>query len=82
MIEEILNISPYWTPEKQPKKLCQVPETQGSQRTFVMDIFERLESAPLPFFAIDLDQSIIFWNPRAERILGYEPKHVLGCKCH
>ena len=48
----------------------------------MMDILERLESAPYCAFAIDPDQNIIFWNPKAERILGYEPKQVLGRKCH
>ena len=47
-----------------------------------MDILERLATAPYGAFAIDLDQNIVFWNPRAERILGYEPHQVLGRKCH
>ena len=47
-----------------------------------MDMLERLQSAPYGAFAIDLDQNIIFWNPRAERLLGYAPEQVLGRKCY
>lgn len=47
-----------------------------------MDILERLEAAPYGTFGIDLDQNIIFWNAKAERILGYGPEQVLGRKCY
>ena len=47
-----------------------------------MDILKRLETAPYGAFAIDLDQNIIFWNTKAESILGYRPEQVLGRKCH
>ncbi len=47
-----------------------------------MDLLERLEAAPYGAFAIDLDQNIIFWNAKAERILGYGPEQVLGRKCY
>ena len=47
-----------------------------------MELLDRLKTAPYGAFAIDLEQNIIFWNPRAERILGFEPRQVLGRKCH
>ena len=47
-----------------------------------MDLLDRLQSAPYGAFAIDLDQTIVFWNRRAERILGHRPEQVLGRKCY
>ena len=47
-----------------------------------MDILDRLETAPYGAFAINLDQNIVFWNSKAQRILGYEPEQVLGRKCY
>lgn len=46
------------------------------------NIFDRLEGAPYGAYAIDLDQSIVFWNSEAERILGYRTDPVLGRKCY
>ena len=46
------------------------------------NIFERLEDAPYGAYAIDLDQSLVFWNFEAERILGYRAEQVLGRKCY
>ena len=48
----------------------------------MMDMLERLESAPCGAVAIDLEQNIILWNAKAERILGYGPEQVLGRKCY
>ena len=45
-------------------------------------LLERLESAPYGAYAIDLEQTIIFWNAQAERILGYRSESVLGRKCY
>ena len=47
-----------------------------------MSIFDRLETAPYGAYAVDLTQTIVFWNPQAERILGYEAHQVLGRKCY
>ena len=47
-----------------------------------MELLDRLKTAPYGASAIDLEQNIIFWNPRAERILGFEPRQVLGRKCY
>ena len=47
-----------------------------------MELLDRLKTAPYGAFAIDLEQNIIFWNPRAEQILGFEPRQVLGRKCY
>ena len=47
-----------------------------------MIIFDRLETAPYGAYAIDLSQTLVFWNPQAERILGYQAEDVLGRKCY
>ena len=45
-------------------------------------LLDRLESAPYGAYAIDLEQTIVFWNSQAERILGYTAQDVLGRKCY
>ena len=35
-------------------------------------ILDRLRDAPYGAYAIDLDQTIVFWNAQAEDILGHE----------
>ena len=45
-------------------------------------IFEILENAPYGAYGIDLSQTIVYWNPQAEAILGYAPRDVLGKKCY
>ncbi len=47
-----------------------------------MSISDRLETAPYGAYAVGLTQTIVFWNPQAERILGYEVHQVLGRKCY
>ncbi len=33
-------------------------------------------------FAVDLQQRIVYWSPSAQRLLGYQPKDVLGRFCN
>ena len=47
-----------------------------------MSLLARLEDAPYGAYAIDLDQSIVFWNAQAEHILGYDARYALGRKCY
>ena len=47
-----------------------------------MSIFQRLETAPYGAYAIDLHQNIIFWNSKAEAVLGYKAEDVVGRKCY
>ena len=47
-----------------------------------MDMFELLREAPYGAYAVDMRQTILFWNPEAERILGYRADQVIGRKCH
>lgn len=47
-----------------------------------MSLFDRLDTAPYGAYAVDLDQTVVFWNSQAERILGYEAHDVLGRKCY
>ena len=51
-------------------------------KTLPSSLLERLESAPYGAYAIDLDQNVVFWNSRAERILGHAARDVLGRKCY
>ena len=45
-------------------------------------LLERLENAPYGAYAIDLEQNIVFWNRRAEGILGYPAQDTIGRKCY
>ena len=47
-----------------------------------MGLLARLEDAPYGAYAIDLNQSIVFWNAPAEFILGYDARYALGRKCY
>ena len=46
------------------------------------DIFRLLESAQFGVYAVSLDQTIVSWNPAAQRILGFSPDQVLGRRCY
>ncbi|HLK18933.1 MAG TPA: PAS domain-containing protein [Bryobacteraceae bacterium] len=37
-----------------------------------------LDSAPLAAFAVDLAGAVIYWNPAAERLLGWKREEVMG----
>ena len=45
-------------------------------------IFALLSPAPFGVYAMSLDQTILFWNPEAERILGFAPEQVVGRRCY
>ena len=45
-------------------------------------IFTLLATATFGVYAVSLDQTIVFWNRAAERILGYSSDEVLGRPCH
>lgn len=47
-----------------------------------MGLFDRLDTAPYGAYAVDLSQTVVFWNSKAEQILGYEADNVLGRKCY
>ena len=47
-----------------------------------MSIFDRLQDAPYGAYAIDLSQTIMFWNAEAKRILEYEADSIIGRKCY
>ena len=47
-----------------------------------MNIFDRLQDAPYGAYAIDLSQTIMFWNAEAQRILEHEADSVVGRKCY
>ena len=45
-------------------------------------LFESLSRAADGAYVIDADQRIVYWNPAAERLLGYRAEDVLGRACH
>lgn len=45
-------------------------------------VLDRLKTAPYGAYGIDLNQTIVFWNARAEEILGHKASQVLGRKCY
>ena len=48
----------------------------------VDSILSLLATAPFGVYAVSLDQTIVFWNRAAERILGYQADEVLGRRCY
>lgn len=45
-------------------------------------LFTALASASCGIYAVSLDQTIVFWNRAAERILGYTAQEILGRRCY
>ena len=45
------------------------------------DLLERLFRTGDGVFAVDEKQRIIFWNPGAEQVLGYESEEVMDKHC-
>ena len=45
-------------------------------------IFNMLNEAPYGAYAVDMSQTISFWNRSAERILGFKADQVIGCRCY
>ena len=46
------------------------------------DIFSLLEFAAYGAYAVSVDQTILYWNPAAERILGHRASDVIGRRCY
>ena len=44
--------------------------------------FKLLETAPYAVYAVDINQVLVFWNRRAEEILGYSRTDAIGRPCH
>ena len=47
-----------------------------------VSVFAHLRNAPYGAYAVDLNQTIVFWNLEAERMLGYSASDVIGRKCY
>lgn len=45
-------------------------------------IFTLLSPAPFGVYAVSPDQTILFWNREAERMLGYSSEEVMGRRCY
>ena len=41
-----------------------------------------LADAPFGVFGVRLDETIVFWNSGAQRLIGYSPDDVIGRQCH
>ena len=46
------------------------------------DLFSLLEFAAYGAYAVSVDQTILYWNPAAERILGHQASDVIGRRCY
>ena len=45
-------------------------------------ILHFMQSAPFAIYAVDMTQTIVFWNSSAEQILGHKSREVVGRKCY
>ena len=54
----------------------------GAYPLIADDLLAVLKTASCGAYAVTLDQTIVFWNPAAERILGYPSDEVLGRRCY
>lgn len=45
-------------------------------------VFSALAAASYGAYAVTIDQTIVFWNRAAERILGHKAEDVLGHRCY
>jgi PAS domain S-box-containing protein len=45
-------------------------------------VFSVLATAPCGAYAVSIDQTIVFWNRAAERILGHSAAEVVGRRCY
>ena len=45
-------------------------------------IFDPLSLAPYGAYAVDMSQTIVFWNHSAERLLGHKSDAAIGQKCY
>ena len=45
-------------------------------------LFNLLQEAPYGAYAVSVDQTILFWNRAAERILGHLSQNMVGRKCN
>lgn len=48
----------------------------------VESLFKVLANAECGAYAVSIDQTIVFWNEAAERVLGYSSRDVVGRRCH
>ena len=46
------------------------------------DVFQLFESTQFGVYSVSLDQTIVSWNPAAQRTLGFSPEQVLGRRCY
>ena len=49
---------------------------------FPESIFETLSTASIGAYAVNVEQTILFWNRSAQQILGYSADRVLGRRCY
>ena len=55
-------------------------EPEVSETT--IGILDLLNQAPYGAYAVDMSQTILSWNPSAERILGFKADQVIGRRCY
>ena len=53
-----------------------------ARRVTLDGIYQLLATAQFGAYAVSLDQTIVYWNPAAERILGFSRDEVVGRRCY
>ena len=61
--------------ENTPADEPEVPETTEG-------ILDLLSAAPYGVYAVDVNQTIVFWNRSAEQILGHKADQIIGHRCY
>ena len=56
--------------------------SSGPTHAIAGGLLASLASASIGAYVVTVDQTIVFWNTAAERILGFVPQDVLGRRCH
>ena len=59
-----------------------IVKRNGAKSSHAIDLLRLMYTAPFGVYAVDMTQSIIFWNASAKEILGYSREEVIGKKCY
>ncbi len=57
-------------------------DSSGPTHAIADGLLASLAAASIGAYVVTVDQTIVFWNTAAERILGFVPQDVLGRRCH
>ncbi len=71
-----------WVPRDAPHFVARPVRPVEANPLTSNNLFTLLGTAPFGAYAVSLDQTIVFWNRSAQRILGYSPDTVVGQRCY